>query len=64
MTGIWNIFGPALMPAITLDALQPTFRVSVSRGASARRSRHTVAQDRRAAKKRAALRRARARGQA
>ena len=64
MTGIWNIFGPALMPGITLDALQPTFRVHVANGVSSRRSKHTVAQDRRAAKKRAAVRRARARGQA
>ena len=61
MSGIWNLFGSEFMPLIRLDAL-----LMLDRPASARptkRSKHTVAQDQRAAAKRRAVKRAKARGQ-
>lgn len=64
MTSVWNIFGSDLMPAIHLDAQLMLDRIRGARVIPFRRSKHTVAQDRRAAAKRRAVKLAKKRGRA
>lgn len=64
MTGAWIKLLSGGLPMMLIEADRQVMRVTGFIGAPYGRSRHTVAQDRRAAAKRRARLRAKARGQA